>query len=123
MSEGPESPCPQCGQPLHRWPTLNGTGYLVTCSSCGYEHFVGTAIPEPPKTPQPLASDTRLRQLLAKRRQASTDEWPASLLEQLPDEIRSVLTTQCPNCQAIVARQAKTCPSCGEPLNTDQDAS
>jgi DNA-directed RNA polymerase subunit M/transcription elongation factor TFIIS len=122
MSEGLGSPCPQCGQALHRWPTVDDTGYLMSCGACGYEHFVNTTIPDEPKPVPPLASDSKLRHLLDKRRGTSVDEWPASLLEQLPDEIKAVLTVRCPNCQTIVTRQTETCPRCGQPLEVERDA-
>lgn len=91
-------PCPQCGEELRRWPTLDGSGHLVSCTSCSYESSGGpldaastdsTSQPTSDAAPGPA----RFRQLLAAQKEASPSDLPPDLLDALPTAARQALSS------------------------------
>ncbi|MFP3853318.1 MAG: hypothetical protein ACLFWD_03380 [Anaerolineales bacterium] len=93
----PESPagraCPQCGETLNRWPTLETSGYLSVCPSCGFERVDEPAPADEPKPPEAKWAQTRrLRDLVSDEN--SSAAWPEELLEDLPAEARELLQTK-----------------------------
>lgn len=91
-------PCPQCGEKLRRWPTLDGSGHLVSCNACSYESSVGRLDEASTASASQSTSDAapgpaRFRQLLAAQKEASPSDLPLDLLDELPAAARQVLAS------------------------------
>ena len=83
--------CPECGGPLAKWPTINGEGHVFLCSSCGQE-VVPSTLPDSGPPTESEDSPSRFRKLLKDVEEAETTDLPPSLLEDLPEDARSLLT-------------------------------
>lgn len=91
-------PCPQCGEKLRRWPTLDGSGHLVSCNACSYESSVGRLDEASTDSASQSTSDAapgpaRFRQLLAAQTEASPSDLPPDLLDELPTATRQALSS------------------------------
>lgn len=100
--------CPKCGEPLRRWPTIDGDGHVVACTSCDFERVVGgesatgekpeqstEGKKEPPSAKAEASDDktaARFRELISAGSDPSQGEWPDSLLADLPEEARELLS-------------------------------
>lgn len=83
--------CPECGSLLEKWPKVDGEGHVYLCSNCGQE--VLPSIPLGSKTAsESEGAPSRFRKLLKDVEQAETEDLPPSLLEDLPEDARSLLT-------------------------------
>jgi hypothetical protein len=93
-SSPPKIPCPQCGRPLHRWPTLDEGGYLLACDECGFEQAVDAtaAAPSDPAADHSPPDQRAMHKLLSQTNQPG--EWPEELLEELPAEARQLLESK-----------------------------
>lgn len=83
--------CPQCGGTLSKLPKLDGEGFIFLCSACGQE--VTPSVPLDPKSNEE-DSPSRFRKLLREVEETDTADLPASLLEDLPEDARSLLTAR-----------------------------
>ena len=85
-----KEPCPQCGQSLDRWPTLEPGGFLLICTECGFEQSQLPSADSDQENPdQTEPSDHQKLQLLLQEN--DPNEWPEELLEALPPEARAKL--------------------------------
>jgi uncharacterized Zn finger protein (UPF0148 family) len=83
--------CPECGGPLAKWPKIDGEGHVYLCSGCNQE--VSPSVPLESAPPaESEESPSRFRKLLKEVEEAESEELPPSLLEDLPEETRSLLT-------------------------------
>jgi hypothetical protein len=92
MVEPARVPCPECGQLMRRLPALGG-GFLFTCPKCGYERADESTDDIAPTADEPSSDEpaARFRRLLAAPASPEEGDWPESLLDDLPDELRAKL--------------------------------
>lgn len=84
--------CPQCGEKLRRWPTLDGEGFVASCPSCDYEIVKKPDLPDQEVPPDEEAARDRFRRLLSSGAKLPPEgEWPSDLLEDLPEETKQLL--------------------------------
>jgi hypothetical protein len=76
---------------LSKWPKIDGEGHVFLCSACGQE--VTPSVPLDPK-PEPEDAPSHFRKLLKDVEETDTDNLPPSLLEDLPEDARSLLTAK-----------------------------
>lgn len=91
-------PCPQCGEELRRWPRLDGSGHLVSCTSCSYESSGGRLDAASTDSASQVTSEAtsgpaRFRQLLAAQEEVSPSDLPPDLLDDLPTAARQALSS------------------------------
>ncbi len=103
-------------------PAVDGAGQVAVCPDCPNAPWI--PLPDQPASSAPEGGGARLRQLLASPGAA---EWPASLLDDLPEHARSLLTRgpqapppaatrRCPRCEGLVTSAVSHCPWCGQPV-------
>jgi hypothetical protein len=88
--------CPLCGGPMEARPSIDGNGWVAICPSCPNAPLIPLKEPPPP---DPLARENataRFRKLTQPIAPPKAGNWPASLLEDLPEEARVLLQRRPP---------------------------
>jgi uncharacterized Zn finger protein (UPF0148 family) len=101
--ETPTSPsgekmCPNCGQPMQRWPTLDGADYVDLCPTCSptTEPIKQEDLHDPPPSMElnhEKDPRVRFRELILTSQKATfPEDLPEEMLESLPEEARETLS-------------------------------
>ena len=97
-----ETMCPNCRQPMQRWPTLDGLDYVdlwPTCSPTTEPIKEEDVEDLPPSTEHTHEKDSRARfreLILTSQEEALPDDWSEEMLESLPEEAREILSLKKP---------------------------
>jgi hypothetical protein len=88
--------CPLCGGPMEARPSIDGDGWVALCPTCPNAPLVPLKEPPPPDPLERDKATARFKKLTQPFFPPKAGAWPASLLEDLPEEARKLLQRRPP---------------------------
>ncbi len=88
--------CPLCGGPMEARPSIDGDGWVALCPSCPNAPLIPLKEPPPPDPLERDNATARFKKLTQPIAPPKAGAWPASLLEDLPEEARKLLQKRPP---------------------------